>query len=939
MRSHARASTAGSTKRQARGLGRIFRGAFATRDGSRSDKGSGAPKSRRLALSLALLVALLSMVFAVGSATAVAPTVVSTSASTVTSKAVLLEAEINPGGEATTYHFEYGLADCASNPCTSTPSANVGSGSSAVKITREVEGLSPQTTYHFRVVANNGSGPAAGPDRTFKTYAASTAEANCPNQAVRYGASVSLPDCRAYEMVSPVDKNGGDITPTAGIFNRIRAAYNQSSVDGNKFTYSALTAFAGAVSGRGSNQYMASRGADGWVTRSINAPFGQTVYGGTFLPNAFGIMETQFKLFTPDLANAWVMDVAKTPFLPDAAKGFPNLYRRDNVNDVYETITKQAPTSSAFVGDYHFDVQGHSSDFSHIVFVAPSALTANAGSGEQDRLYDATSEGLHLVSLLPNGNPTPVNANAGNNRDDGEHFGAYQNAISHDGSRIFWTSSNFVNPNGTLYLRKNPDQPESAQQFGSASGSGSVSNGSNEITSLTTSTGAFAVGQTIIGAGIPADTTITAVNAGENKLTLSAPATNTFNPSLESYSDCTEPEKACTVPISGPASQGQFWAASDTGSSVIYSNNGLLVDGTTTLFEFDVDTEVRTPIAGEVSGVVGASEDLSHIYFVSKEALDAGATAGEPNLYLDHDGTITFIATVAPGDTGSPANAGFNPATIDSAEGLMHASRVTPDGRYVAFESVRSLTGYDNTDAVNGKAAMEVYLYEADSDKLICASCNPSGARPVGEPLRIPYVMDAGITETWAAAWLQTHVHNLYASHALSSDGNRLFFNSFDALVPQDSNGVQDVYQWEAQGSGTCQEAGGCISLISTGKSEVKSEFVDATPNGNDVFFETRSDIDPRDPGLIDIYNARVGGGFSVPSSPPACIGDACQSVPPAPNDPTPASAGFRGAGNPAPPKSRRKCRARPQQGGKAKRHAKHKRAKRCAQAKRRAGR
>ena len=142
----------------------------------------------------------------------------------------------------------------------------------------------------------------------------------------------------------------------------------------------------------------------------------------------------------------------------------------------------------------------------------------------------------------------------------------------------------------------------------------------------------------------------------------------------------------------------------------------------------------------------------------------------------------------------------------------------------------------------------------------------------------------------------------------LSDEGSRVFFNAFDALVPADVNGVQDVYQWEAPGSGDCAAGSpayselneGCISLISTGKSAKESVFIDASASGGDVFFTTSSSIDPRDPGSIDVYDARAGGGFPPPPPPPPpCVGDACQNVPAPPDDQTPASAVFRGPGDP----------------------------------------
>jgi hypothetical protein len=134
----------------------------------------------------------------------------------------------------------------------------------------------------------------------------------------------------------------------------------------------------------------------------------------------------------------------------------------------------------------------------------------------------------------------------------------------------------------------------------------------------------------------------------------------------------------------------------------------------------------------------------------------------------------------------------------------------------------------------------------------------------------------------------------------------RVFFNSFESLVPRgDANGKADVYQWEAPGAGSCSESspaysppnGGCLSLISSGESPTDSVFLDASQSGGDVFFSTASSLLPQDPGLIDIYDARAGGGYPPLAPLPAqCEGDACQGAPAAPNDPTPASSSFEGA-------------------------------------------
>jgi hypothetical protein len=308
--------------------------------------------------------------------------------------------------------------------------------------------------------------------------------------------------------------------------------------------------------------------------------------------------------------------------------------------------------------------------------------------------------------------------------------------------------------------------------------------------------------------------------------------------------------------------------------------------------------------------VLGTSDDSSRIYFASEEVL-AGPnpqgdlpTAGSPNLYLHEGGNFTFIGTLSSGDTEPPAGEYLSPI---AAQPYRKTSRITPDGRHIAFMSSASLTGYDNTDINNGKADAEIFVFDATANggegQLRCVSCNPSGQRPTGRNL----LLEEFPTSIWAAALLPPYQTELHGSRVLTDDGNRVFFESYEALLPADTNGKTDVYQWEASGSGDCTESvpayspinGGCLSLISSGESPSNSAFVDASPDGRDVFFTTGSSLVPQDPGLIDIYDAREGGGYPAPpGQPAACEGEACQGPLAAPNDPTPASAAFNGPGN-----------------------------------------
>jgi hypothetical protein len=304
----------------------------------------------------------------------------------------------------------------------------------------------------------------------------------------------------------------------------------------------------------------------------------------------------------------------------------------------------------------------------------------------------------------------------------------------------------------------------------------------------------------------------------------------------------------------------------------------------------------------DLFGVAGASEDLSRVYFISEEALPGtGGVAGKPNLYLDEEGTKTFIATVTRDDAGGrlPSNAPLRT--------IFHAARTSPDGRVLAFISTEQLSGYDNTDLKSGEADSEVYLYEVGAEKPVCVSCNPSGARPLGRSVEAAGGSPGRFLAT--AGYLTMPESALYTPRAFSDGGRRLFFNSFDALLLRDTNGKGDVYEWESASSqAACDQLGaelyvaaaqGCLSLISSGESPQDSELLDASANGEDAFFLTNASLSLRDPGLFDVYDARAGGGLpGLPAPPAPCQGEACQPLVGAPDDRTPSSSSYEGPGN-----------------------------------------
>ncbi len=333
-----------------------------------------------------------------------------------------------------------------------------------------------------------------------------------------------------------------------------------------------------------------------------------------------------------------------------------------------------------------------------------------------------------------------------------------------------------------------------------------------------------------------------------------------------------EAGKACTVAVSEIKTKlaSEFLGASPSGEKALFRVTEGTLLGNLYLFTLS-GTSTAVKLAGKTLGVAGRSEDLSRIYFVSEEVLTGttGATEGRPNLYLDNEGAFSFLATLSPADVLAHAISDVSPEPVD------HAARASADGKSLAFLSSARLTGYDNADQESGQPDAEVFLYRVGSAGPVCVSCSPAGARPAGRVLIAP----GGSGELPSAASIPLPATDLYAPRALSTDGKRLFFNSYDALLPRDANGKEDVYEWEsAAGKAECEgkgaeayvsSAGGCLGLLSSGEASEDAEFRDADPSGENVFFTTDQGLVGADEGEeADIYDARVNGGFASVSKP-----------------------------------------------------------------------
>ncbi len=793
----------------------------------------------------------------------VPPTISDSYALSAGADSAVVQAVINPHFWAdTTYQVHYGTGKCSEGGCEQAAPA-----SPAQLVNRVLDepvksagvnlpGLDPGTTYHYRFSAQSGGGgPVDGPEGTFTTASLPLApQSECPNQAFRSGPAAALPDCRAYEMVSPIDKNGADIVSLKDV-NGATTAFYESAPEGGKLAYSAFRAYGDAQAGPYAVQYLAARrergeAGEGWSSHSLNPPRGLPIY-----PDGFTI-ENEFRAFTPDLCQSWLVHDADPTLAPDAIAGFPNVYRRQDCGPKagsFEAVTTADPPGVKPAG-YSLDLQGVSADGSHTAFQAEAKLTPNANAGTNAQCYESVGEAapLRLVSVLPNGSASEADCSLGTDNEIGLgsaiHSAEVSHAISADGQKIYWSATPAGGADGggpgQIYLRKEGKDP--------------------------------------------------------------------------------------TIEVSGTVSKtaaARFLTAAADGSRAIFQIEDKEAPQNGNLYEFNAAKAKATLIAPKAIGLLGASEDASRLYFASEAALGGGAVEGKPNLYF-REGTKAprFVAILSAADANASPAGGRCPFPFCISPladmPVQHSARVSADGLHAAFTSTASLTGFDNTDAQSGEADAEVYVYDATANggagRLLCASCNATGTRPSGHEVRIASQIP---THAWVAAQIPLAANQIYAPRVLSANGSYLFFESYEPLVLRDTNNRQDVYEWErSESEEECEEDGaelyvqangGCLSLISSGKSSQDSELLDISADGTDAFFTTGSSLVSQDPGLIDVYDARTEGGFPPP--PPLreeCEGQACQPTLEAPNDPTPASSAFEGAGNvagePKPPSCRK---------------------------------
>jgi hypothetical protein len=698
-------------------------------------------------------------VFAFGPPPDVCPPAASIHVSEVTEHDALLEAVVEPCNATTTYILQYttqGQFEAEGFAGAETAGeGTIPAGKAPVAVSAPAVALQPEARYHVRVVAVNAQGRAEAVAE-FSTYP-SSALASCPNDGLRLGLSQSLPDCRAYELVTPASTNG---RLPLGV-NHLGAYFptRESSPDGERVSFitegGSIPGFPGTGSYAG-DPYLSIRTNQGWATASAGPTGAEAVAA---LPGSTSPDQTYSLWSTAGGKGSAAIGEEPTNYVryPD---GHSALVGRGSLASDPRAIGKLISEGG-----------------SHILFVSGSSL-APAIKLEPESppdgtaaIYDRTADEVtHVVSLLP-GDDTPA---PGQN--------AEWKGASLDGRGVAFAIGS------TLYLRYD-----------------------NQET--------YEVGNGVTFAGM-----------------------------------------------------------AEGGARVFYLEGG-------DLFALDATSgmRIRFTTSGDVTPV-NVSANGTAAYFVSPTDLGAGPSPsgalpqpGGENLYLSREGIISFVGTVTARDVEGDLSGnepveglGLWVAVVTTGGLAGDPSRTTPDGAVLLFESRANLTDYDSEEHV------QVYRYDAGEGTLRCLSCDPTGTAADGQ---------AHLQSISQAKGAPEPLSSYGAIDNLRADGRRAFFQSTEALVAADTDGLQDIYEWEAQGVGSCDRPSGCVYLISSGNSVRVDYLYAVSDDGDDVFFRTADLLVPTDSETTpSIYDARVEGGFTDDARVP-CEAEGCHldlAMPPA---------------------------------------------------------
>lgn len=664
------------------------------------------------------------------------------------------------------------------------------------------------------------------------TLPVARAEADtCPNEAIRSELhSGQLPDCRAYEMVSPAYTESAILTEVFAV-----------SPEGSRVVAGSLGTFAGAEEGMLNNTsiiaeaYLLSRTQAGWTAAALGPPSSRYRGGG-------GLLDA-----STDLGSSlWALET---------------LAQREEAYDFYlerplgtfVEIGPLAPGGGNVHSDHYF---GASEDLSRVLFATPPGAGSRwpfDGTASGGTLYEyvgveppgeTQEREPHLVGVEGNRDSTALVSRCGtrlgssSTEEGSSGLGSSYNAISANGERVFFTAI------GADHNACGPPQPPVDELLVREEAPFPAETQPPEMHTLPIS--------------CPPAPLSPCTDA--NYEGASRDGTKVFFTSTEKLL-----EGAGEDNTSGDSAQ-ECSATTGAGGCNLYEDELSGSGATTTQRLTLVSAGSADP---EVQGVARISEDGSHVYFVARgkltevpNGLGHSALAGENNLYVYGDGHVSFIATLSPGDAADWTHNDIRPVLASG------------EGRFLVFTSEADVTD----EGISNEGKRQVFQYDAATGTLVRASIGQDGYNDNG---RKPAV-GSDVTNRFPSSYRSGADSPTLASGSQAPASGAVFFESPDALTPQALSDQRDfygqlvpnIYEYRA-GRVYLLTDGRDVSVVNGGPSV---SLVGSDPGG-DVFFFTSDPLIPGDGNTQqDLYDARVGGGF--PASPPLadCM-ESCQGA------------------------------------------------------------
>jgi hypothetical protein len=587
----------------------------------------------------------------------------------------------------------------------------------------------------------------------------------CPNEALRVGPSANLPDCRAYEKVSPAEKNGYEVQATP---QGLGGGGVQVRPDGDAVSFGSFGgAFAGSRSAGVNVSYLARRSSQGWTSEGIDPPLfpsRQTFLAGVIRP-----------AFSEDMTTGIVDTVSPLVGGPEEGLGTFNLFSVEYPSTSTRLLTPggPAPTVGGFPGQSGVLA---STDAGIVAFETSTNYSSTRPGPEfLTKVYRSVGGQLELASILPDGEPTSDSAGIGG---EGSPLSAsFEHALSADGSRLYFSDSGTTTQ---LYEREQGvsvqvSQPNAGVIDPNGTQSASYFDASSDGTK------AFFVS----GQKLTADATTGPEDHGSDlyEFDLGAPAGHRLR---DLSVDATDVEGAQVQGVVGASEDGsyvyfvalgQLKAGEGTpGVPNLYLHHG----GETTFIatldpgdnrNWDLPTEQAPTAPARVT------RDGRSMVFTTTAAQPGYDNAGNSEVYL-FNAEDDQLRCVSCNPTGAAATSPSRIGNENYNQGyLKRPNNLSEDGRRVFFETAESLV------PVDGNEQRDVYEYQGGTLSLISAGNSAEEAIFVGA----------------------------------SPDGDDAFIVTRQKLVPNDQDEASDLYDARVDGgfaeepevTGTC-EADAC---------------------------------------------------------------------------------------------------------------------------------